>query len=241
MSEPSEEANPGDDRIVRAGEIALGLVGQSERQRALANDPALAREVNRWEDVLGELAEALAPVPPPPRVWATLARALTAAQPQGVESSWRRSLALWRAIAAGSLAAAIVLGLLYARTLGESGIASAPRLGPLLVAALSPKEGPPLFVATYDAARGSILVVPASFAPEAGRIAEFWISPKDADELIALGRLDPAKPTMIHVSPAEARIIDVEATFAVTSEKDGAAPSPTSPGPLIAHGGFAAF
>lgn len=241
MTEPSEKAAPSDDRIVRAGEIALGLVRRSEIDPLLANDPALAHEVERWEDDLGALAADLAPVPPPPRVWATLARAITAGGPQGARPSWPWSVALWRAIAAGSLAAAIVLGVLYARAVGEKGPETASRPGPLLVAALAPKDGPPLFVAAYDAARRSIVVVPASFAPEAGRIAEFWISPKNSDEPIALGRLDPAEPTMIHLSAAEARTIDADATLAVTSEKDGSAVSPASPGPLIAHGSFAAF
>jgi anti-sigma-K factor RskA len=241
MSEPGEKAAPGDDRIVRAGEIALGLVRRSEIDPALANDPALAREVERWEEVLGELAAGLAPVPPPRRVWATLARAMSAGGPQRAEPSWPWSVALWRAIAAGSLAAAIVLGVLYARAVGGRGPETASRPGPLLVAALAAKEGPPLFVAAYDAARQSILVVPASFAPMEGRIAEFWISPKGSEEPIALGRLDPAQPTLIHLSAAEARTIDADATLAVTSEKDGSAVPPASPGPLIAHGRFATF
>jgi anti-sigma-K factor RskA len=241
MSEPSEKATPGDDRIVRAGEIALGLVRRSEIDPALANDPALAREVERWEEVLGELAVGLAPVPPPRRVWATLAQAMTAGGPQGAEPSRPWSVALWRTIAAGSLAAAIVLGVLYARAVVGRAPETASRSGPLLVAALAPKDGPPLFVAAYDAARRSIVVVPASFAPEAGKIAEFWISPKDSDEPIALGRLNPAEPTMIHLSAAEARTIDADTTLAVTIEKDGSAVPPASPGPLIAHGRFATF
>ena len=208
------------------------------------NDPDLAREIEQWEKDLGELAADLAPVPPPPRVWAALARAMTAGGPRGAEPGWPgwpRSVALWRAIAAGSLAASIVFGVLYARAVGGREPETASRPRPLLVAALAPKDGPPLFVAAYDAARRSILVVPASFTPEAGRIAEFWISPKDSDEPIALGRLNPTEPTMIHLSAAEAGTIDADATLAVTIEKDGSAIAPESPGPLIAHGSFASL
>ena len=67
----------------------------------------------------------------------------------------------------------------------------------MLVAALAPKEGPPLFTAAYDRSRGTIIVVPGAFEPELGRDAELWIVPKDADEPIPVGRLDASKPTAI--------------------------------------------
>ena len=63
----------------------------------------------------------------------------------------------------------------------------------MLVAALAPKEGPPLFTAAYDRSRGTIIVVPGAFEPELGRDAELWIVPKDADEPIPVGRLDAAQ------------------------------------------------
>jgi len=242
MNEPPENRGPDQERIVVAGEVALGLTRLSELDPSLRDDPAFTEEVNRWEEELAKLAGELAPAPPPPRVWAALSRAMNAAATApSSQGGWLQNLALWRSIAAASLAVALVLAFLLVQSLSVRPPAVVSRPGTLLVATLAPKEGPPLFTAAYDPSRRIIVVVPAAFEPEPGRIAEFWITPKDSDEPIALARLEPSQPTTISLSAAEAQRIDEETGLAVTSEPAGASVPRSAAGPLIAHGSFASF
>jgi anti-sigma-K factor RskA len=240
MDKPPESAEPGEERLVRAAEIALGLGGGIELDPALGNDPTLAREIERWNAAFATLVDELEPAPPRPRVWAALARVVTAAGPPQPANGWFQSLALWRTVAATSLATALVFGALFIETARESKPVVESR-APLRVASLAPREGSPLFIATYDASQRSIVVIPAAFRPESGRVAEFWIALKDSDEPIPLGSLDPLRPTTISVSSVQGKTIDGETGLVVTSELAGAAPSPASPGPLIAHGRFESF
>jgi anti-sigma-K factor RskA len=241
MDEAPKTVEPGDERIVRAGELALGLAHKSQLDPALRDDLALAREIERWEEDLAKLADELAPVPPPPRVWAALMKAIDGTGTRGSSTGWLQSLAFWRAIAAASVAAALVLTVVLGQSTSLRRSAAPPPPQTLLVAALAPKEGSPLFTATYDRSRGTIIVMPAAFEPEPGRDAELWIVPKDADEPIPVGRLDASKPTAILVSVTDARRIDEETGLAVTSEPSGAPVAPSHAGPLIAHGRFGSF
>jgi anti-sigma-K factor RskA len=242
MDEAPKTDGPGDERIVRAGEIALGLAHKSGLDPALRDDPAFAREIERWDEDLAALADELAPVSPPPRVWAALMKAIdVTGTPSGSSAGWLQSLGVWRAIAAASVAVALILAVVLVQTssLRRPTAPSPPQS--MLVAALAPKEGPPLFTAAYDRSRGTIIVVPGAFEPELGRDAELWIVPKDADEPIPVGRIDASKPTAILVSVADARRIDEETGLAVTSELSGAPVAASNAGPLIAHGRFGSF
>jgi anti-sigma-K factor RskA len=68
-----------EDFSALAGEYVLGLLPPDEAARAAAlrrNDQAFARAVQGWELRLMALAEAVEPVPPPPRVWAKVSQAI---------------------------------------------------------------------------------------------------------------------------------------------------------------------
>jgi len=67
--------NPADGGNLVAAEYVLGVLGAEERrevERRLAQDPALATEVAFWEERLGGLADAVAPVAPPPHTWSRI-------------------------------------------------------------------------------------------------------------------------------------------------------------------------
>lgn len=239
MDKPPDDFDPGDERILRAGEIALGLAPKAELDSALRDDPALGLEIARWDAIFAPLADELPDAPPAPRVWASLQRVMF--EGTSVGNGWLRSFPLWRMAAAASFAAALVLGAFLVRTQSELRSLAEPRPKALMTAALAPKEGSPLFVATYDASQRSVFVVPAAFTPEAGRVAEFWIAPADVDEPIPLGRLDPSQPTKFIVPIDVAQKVNGETGLVVTSEPAGSPVSPASPGPLLAHGRFAVF
>ena len=69
----------------------LGVLGAEERrevERRLAHEPALASDVAFWEDRLGGLADAVAPVAPPPDAWSRIEAAID--MPAAVASRCRR-------------------------------------------------------------------------------------------------------------------------------------------------------
>jgi anti-sigma-K factor RskA len=58
-----------------AAEYVLGTLATNEREQAetlIANDPAFAKLVTYWERRLGELNAMVAPVEPPPEMWARI-------------------------------------------------------------------------------------------------------------------------------------------------------------------------
>ena len=167
MDRPPEYLDPGEERILRAGEIALGLAPGAWLDPALRDDPALDLEVAKWDTIFAPLVDELPEAHPAPRVWASLQRVMF--EGTSVGNGWLQSLPLWRMAAAASLAAALVLGAFLVRTQSELRSLAEPRPKALMTAALAPKEGAPLFIATYDASQRSVFVMPAAFTPENGR------------------------------------------------------------------------
>jgi len=112
-----DTTNPADRGKLIAAEYVLGVLGADERrefERRLAHEPALASEVAFWEERLGVLADAVAPVTPPRHTWSKIEAAIPAAAVARPTSLWQ-SLAFWRAfgIAAATLAAASIAALAY--------------------------------------------------------------------------------------------------------------------------------
>ena len=73
--------DPGDRRDQAAAEYVLGVLGPEERRAAelrLEREPKFAAEVAFWEARLGGLAESVAPVPPPAKVWQRIDAAISA-------------------------------------------------------------------------------------------------------------------------------------------------------------------
>jgi len=74
--------DPADRGKLIAAEYVLGVLGAEERrevERRLAQEPALASEVAFWEQRLGVLADAVAPVTPPQHTWSQIEAAIPAA------------------------------------------------------------------------------------------------------------------------------------------------------------------
>jgi len=86
--------NPADRGKLIAAEYVLGVLGADERrevERRLAHEPALASEVAFWEERLGVLADAVAPVTPPQHTWSQIEAAIPAAAVARPPSPRRRS------------------------------------------------------------------------------------------------------------------------------------------------------
>lgn len=215
-----------------AAEFVLGVLGAADRravQQRLAHDQRFATEVAFWEERLGGLADAVAPVAPPDRTWSRIARAVRipeSARPR--ESLWQ-SLVFWRSFAIGSaaLAAAAVGALTFVE------ITPAPR-APML-ATLGASTGQPAFVAAINAGATGLLVVPAALLTSDPRAMELWLIPA-GDKPHSLGLIAPGQPVHLPVPPDLVGRITADAALAVSMEPPGGSPTGQPTGPVIASG-----
>jgi anti-sigma-K factor RskA len=221
------------DRLA-AAEYVLGVLGAVERRQVeqrLVHDQAFAAEVAYWEERLGSLADAVAPVEPPERTWRRIARSLRSGSATAVprESLWE-SLAFWRSFAIGAAAlAAVSLGALVFVE-----IAPAPR-APLMATLEGTATGQPNFVAALGADGNSMLIVPAALLAPDQRAMELWLIPA-GDKPHSLGLIEPGRPVRVEVPRELTARINADATLAVSMEPPGGSPTGTPTGPVIAMG-----
>jgi anti-sigma-K factor RskA len=230
MSE-DDTIDPADSGKVLAAEYVLGVLSVAERrevERRLTQEPALDLEVAFWEERLGGLADAVAPVVPPDAAWSRIEAIIAPPAPRPA-SVWQ-SLAFWRRFAIGSatLAAASIAGLVY---IGLVPTARAP-----LMATLSGSAGQPNFVAAITATGNSLTIVPASLLTTDPRAIELWLIPTGETRPRSLGLIQPGQPIKLEIPPDLAGRLTPDATLAVSLEPPGGSPTGQPTGPVIAHG-----
>jgi anti-sigma-K factor RskA len=220
-------AGDGGDRTV-AAEYVLGVLSAAERrdvERRLAHDAALAAEVAFWEERLSGLADAVAPVAPPPQAWSRIESAIAADTAAGPARSLRQglsqSLAFWRGLAAASMALAAA-SLAYVAVLP-------PRLP--LMATLGNSTGQPNFVAAVTASGNTLVIVPAALLTGDPVAYELWLIPPGETVPQSLGLIQPGQPVRLDIPAELAARLTRDATLAVTREPPGGSPTgrPTSP------------
>ena len=236
MTEFDPVADPMPDGDALAMDYALGVLDRDARQAAqlrLARDPGFRAEVEGWQALLAPLAEDVAPVTPPPALWDRIAaevapgpRPRTVA-PSAKASIWS-SLGLWRGLAAASLALAAVVLVILVQHPGRS-------TQPLLVATLSSPTGGAMLTATYDAARGAVILAPAGKSDADGRTPELWVIEGDKPPR-SLGTIDIGTTTS-HAIPVE-RLKGLQAgsTLAISLEPKGGSKTGAPTGPIVATG-----
>src|SRR5258708_6103422 len=194
----------------------------------LTQDPALASEVAFWEERLGALADAVAPVTPPQHTWSRIEAAIPAAAAARPTSLWQ-SLAFWRGfgIASATLAAASIAAFAY--------FGFVPAARPPLMATLAGSRGQPNFVAAVTATGDSLVVVPATLLTNDPRAIELWlILPNQRPR--SLGLIQPGEPIRLTIPPDLAGRLTADATPAVSLEPPGGSPPGQPAGPVIASG-----
>jgi anti-sigma-K factor RskA len=215
-----------------AAEYVLGVLGAAERRQAeqrLVHDQAFANEVAFWEERLGGLADAVAPVAPPERTWSRIARATRARHPGALGGSLWQSLVFWRSFAIG--AAALAAASIWALTF----IAISPVARPPLMATLGAANGQPGFVAAVNAGGTSLMVMPASLLTSDRRAMELWLIPA-GDKPHSLGLIAPGRPMRIEVPRDLVTRISADTALAVSLEPPGGSPTGQPTGPVIASG-----
>jgi anti-sigma-K factor RskA len=227
-----------------AAEHALGVLSEPERAQAearLAGDPAFAALVEAWRERLAPLLDAVPAVEPPAAVWSRIARALPANDNLAV----RRRLRFWRAatvgsmaLAAASLAAAVMLATRPPVVLQAPPAAPAPILNASL---MSPSDGTePMFVAAYDPARHALIVTslmkPGS---DPRHVHELWVIPADGKPH-PIGMIEPGKSKAMPMPKDMAPMFKPGSAIAVSVEPPGGSPMKTVPsGPIAAMGHLA--
>lgn len=226
MSDIHDQGELSGDELL-AAEYALGVLAGPERaaaERRIARERAFAALVVAWDERLSPWAAEIGEVAPPAQVWDRIAAALPAA-PARRASIWD-SLAFWRGLAlAGALAAASLGALLYVGALTQK----AP-----LIAAIE-GGGHRIFVATIDAKRRTIAVVPAEYSGDLTHVAELWLLPPGGKPL-PVGLLRADRTVVLEVSAALAAKADERAALAVSLEPPGGSPTGQPTGRVIGSG-----
>jgi anti-sigma-K factor RskA len=233
MSE-DDTIGPGEGGNLIAAEYVLGVLTAQERRevaRRLAQEPALAAEVAFWEERLGGLADAVAPVTPPPAAWPRIEAAIGAGPTtaRAAPSVWQ-SLAFWKSfgIASATLAAASIAGLVY--------LALVPTARAPLMATLGGAAGQPNFVAAITATGNNLVIVPAALLTNDPRAFELWLIPSGETRPRSLGLIQPGQPIRLTVPPDLVGRVTPDATLAVSLEPPGGSPTGQPTGPVIAAG-----
>jgi anti-sigma-K factor RskA len=221
--------DPADRGKVVAAEYVLGVLGAEERrevERRLLHEPALAAEVAFWEERLGVLADAVAPVAPPQQTWSQIEAAIGSPQAAQPASLWQ-NLAFWRGfgIASATLAAASIASLVY--------IGLVPATRTPLMATLAGSGGQPNVVATVTG--NDLVVVPAALLTNDPRAIELWlILPNQRPH--SLGLIHPGQAMRLAIPPDLAGRLTPDAALAISLEPPGGSPTGQPTGPVIASG-----
>ena len=210
-----------------AAEYVLGTLRGRARRRfeALADaDPDVRAAVQRWERGLTPLAERVAPVEPPARVWRGIeARIAPAAAPVKAGGGF------WKAfgMVSGGLASVLLAFFLYMYT--------GSRSDPLFVAVLTAPDSAPRMVVSMQAPHTLRVRMVKPWGGMEDKALELWVLPQEGAPR-SLGMVHNAMgDTMIRISPDDPRIRDVKA-LAISMEPPGGSPTKQPTGPVLCSG-----
>ena len=236
----------GDERL--AAEYAMGLLEGEELLAArgrMANEPAFAGLVSRWEQHLMPLLDDVADAAPSPEVWDRIASELAeAAEKDSPVVILQRRVTLWQRIAAGSAVAAVAaLALLFVPVANTVGDRPAPAPdAPPLVASIPIADTPLRIGVTFLPDREELLVAASGLSADGVHDHELWLVPaEDGVEPQSLGIIAAGQERRVPLDPALASRIEDGSQMVLTREPLGGKPPDQPAGPVVAEGAFAAI
>ncbi len=225
----SEAPDHSHDDDVLAAEYAMHLLSPQDRrtfEARLKDDPGLRALVAAWQERLAPLADEVPPIAPPPAVKAALMDRLFKEEPAPAPGWWGR-LALWRALALASMAAAVVLAaLLFVQQ-------SAPGQ-PVMVAEVAAADDSLRVLARYNAKDGVLQVSRVTGKAAAGRALELWLI-VGQETPVSLGVLPAGKRGQLTVA-SNLRPLMSDAILAISDEPPGGSPTGAPTGAVLAVG-----
>jgi len=252
MTDPQDTPPP---RDVLAGEYVLGVLDADERraaERRIDSDQAFAAAVQQWQQHLMPLADEIAPVAVPERVWlrirATLGLKTPAPRAPAAAPGFWESVRTWRWLSAGGFAtaAACLFALMIARaplppqlptTAPPPVVAPPADTGIAMTSTLMREDGKPGYVALMDADKQRITLTPLGGSRDAERVPELWLIPADG-KARSMGVFDDAQARAARIPDALMPLLSDGAVLAVTMEPPGGAPGGVATGPVVAKGGI---
>ncbi|MEJ7670662.1 MAG: anti-sigma factor [Casimicrobiaceae bacterium] len=215
-----------------AAEYVLGTLPARTRARlartALA-DAAVAAAIRGWEMRLAPLADGVAPITPPPRVWQAIAARLGIAADTTSENSWWTRVAFWRGLALAGAVTAFALAIALLAPKQEE-------LQQPIVAVLSDKDGKLALIASAQRGDRFMTVKAVGVAtPDAGKALELWLLPTGAAPR-SLGVIPAAGVSRVTLAaPPEIAVAQIPA-LAVSLEPVGGSPTGAPTGPVLYTG-----
>ena len=237
-----ESNEPPSDNVL-AGEYVLGVLDAVQRrqlQARIETDRAFARQVEEWERQFAPLLADIAPVEPPSEVWSAVCRRLGWSQGEPATSGFWQSLSFWRAATVLSTVIAIAA---IAFTLERSArFAPQPvaqqqaEAGAKPVTPLAHDDGTPGWLASVDAAHGTVLMVPVPSAPDPqGRVPELWLIPAGKAP-VSLGAVSITRSHTVAVPETARAALVAGSTLAITLEPATGIPHAAPSSAVIAKG-----
>jgi anti-sigma-K factor RskA len=213
-----------------AAAYALGtLRGPARRrfERMAREDATLRSLADRWQQHFASLAENVAPVEPPARVWRDIESRIapTPTAPQ--------AFPFWRAfgLVAGGLAGVLLAFFIWTSAPSRS-------LEPLFVAVLTAQDsGPRMVVSMHEPDELRVRIV-RPWANVEGKSLELWVLPTEGAPR-SLGLVpNVGAETLIHIRASDARMQGATG-LAVSLEPAGGSPTKAPTGPVLCSGAIA--
>ena len=223
-------------RNALVAEYVLGVLSASEHDRIgrlIEADQHLRAERDFWTGRFSALDEAYAETPVPAHILARIeARAFGETAKASRRASFWDSLALWRGIAAGALAVAVVA---VGANLAQPSF-DADQMAVQLVAALQAQEGSGVeFLAVYDQTQGEVRITSLKGAAVPEKDFELWYINGD-QPAVSMGVIPVDQRLQIPLDAATKAKIGPGTVLAVTLEQTGGSPTGVAQGPIVAVG-----
>ncbi len=236
MSEHDDIGAEFEGRNALVAEYVLGLLPTGEHERVgrlIEGDRALQAERDFWTGRFSALDDEYAETSVPSHLYSRIeARAFGGSTRAGARASFWDSVAVWRGIAAGALAVAVI---------AVSVNLAQPRFDPdqmavQLVAALQAQEGSGVeFLAVYDQTQGQVRITSLKGAAVPEKDFELWYINGD-QPAVSMGVIPVDKRLEIPLDAATRANIGPGTVLAVTLERTGGSPTGVAQGPIVAVG-----
>ena len=221
-------------RNALVAEYVLGLLDGAEHERVgrlIEADPALQRERDFWISRFGALNREYAETPVPAHLFNAIeARAFgDVVKARGATSFWD-SLIVWRGIAAGALAVAVI-------AIGVNVMRPAPDVSTLttqLVAALEEEGSNVKFVALYDGA-GNVRLTALSGEAVPEKDFELWAI-QGGNNPVSMGVIPVNERSAVSVPADVMKGLGEGSVLAITLEAKGGSTDGAPHGPIVAKG-----
>ena len=230
----ADPAGP-EDRDDEPAEYVLGTMELAQRrdlERRLPLDAALRQAVDAWEARLHGLTALAPPIEPPAALWQRIEHSLGPAPAVATHralaasrwQAWWMNLALWRSLAAGGVAAALLLAVRPGwAPLGDA----EPRYVVVLVA---PGGQAPGWVVQAHAARELTLTPLTRTATPEDKALQFWTKADNWTAPVSLGLVRPGEPLRVRLDPLPA--LQPNQLFEITLEPPAGSPTGRPTGPI---------